>query len=55
MTDREKAQKDQQLAECADMLPGVWWRLFTNMRGEGFSEDQAIKLLCAFIQSLGQR
>lgn len=54
-TDRDKAARDQQFAEFGDAMPAVWWRMFSNMKKDGFNEEQAMRLLCAFIASIGRR
>jgi hypothetical protein len=50
---KEQAKADQDLAGAMDFLPAAWWRLFVNLKREGFSESQAMELLMMFIASMG--
>lgn len=42
---------EQGAAIMADSLPPYWWRLYSNMVREGFSEEQAMRLLATWIVS----
>lgn len=41
---------DQQMASLRDGLPSVWWALYDGCLNKGFSADQSMQLLIAFIQ-----
>ncbi len=40
---------DQSLAYLGDALPGFIQRMFANLRVEGFTEDQALRLCEAYL------
>lgn len=44
-----RAQRRRVTPEVLEALPGWWRRLFTGCLGQGFTEDQALRLVCAFI------
>ena len=48
-----RADLDQSMAMIADTFPPLWRRLYFNMTCEGFTEDQAMRLLIAYISSQG--
>jgi hypothetical protein len=45
----DEANFDQSAAFMGDNFPPLWWRLFTKMIDEGFTPDQALALLRAYI------
>lgn len=45
----ELRRYDQTSALMADLLPPVWRRLFDNLTGLGFTEDQALSLVRTFV------
>ena len=45
MTPQQKAEFDQKLAEHREILPGIWWALYSGSVEKGFSEEQAMDLL----------
>lgn len=50
MTPEEKASFDQSSALIADSFPPLWRRLYTGLIEEGFTKDEALELVKAFIQ-----
>lgn len=42
---------DQTIAEVRDRLPALWWALYIGCIEKGFTADQAMVLLKAFISS----
>ena len=47
----EQAKLDQAMAELNDVLPSLWRSLYDGCRREGFTRDQAMALVIAFICS----
>lgn len=54
MSDKSKELHDleQSCATMAENFPPMWYRLYLNCRKEGFSDDQAFKILITFIMSM---
>ena len=40
---------DQDLAKLRDMLPAVWWAIYSGCIDKGFSKEQALLLVIAYI------
>lgn len=40
---------EQALATLAENCPPMWHRLYINMQSEGFTKDEAFKLLVAYV------
>jgi len=41
---------DQQLANIRDNLPRLWWALYEGCKDTGFTDEQALRIVIAFIQ-----
>lgn len=52
MTDELKKQMEQHLSIVAKVMPKLWWQLYEGCVSEGFSREQAIELLKAYVASL---
>lgn len=50
LDDSKRAQIDQELAEMAEVLPKGWRAIYLGCIAEGFSEEQAMRIIIAFIQ-----
>ncbi len=46
---KKQGELDQALAMVADNWPPVWFRIFTNLKERGFTEDQSMDLLKTYI------
>lgn len=56
MSDEEaknKARTDQNLAQIRDAVPSLWWAIYSGCIQQGFLEEQALRLVIAFIQRPG--
>ncbi|MCK9569130.1 hypothetical protein M0R72_09325 [Candidatus Pacearchaeota archaeon] len=51
LNDKERAELDQAMAACAEMFPRMWRSLYEGLKSEGFTEEQAMRLLIAHILS----
>lgn len=49
---KEMHDYEQACAMLAETQPPMWWRLYGNLQKEGFTKEEAMKLLCAWIQNL---
>lgn len=45
------AKLDQCKAEIGEVLPGMWWVLYQGCMREGFTEQQAMDLVRAYIEA----
>lgn len=48
---KKKAELDQEVAAFNEIMPGMWMGLFRSLKGEGFTEIQALELLKTYITS----
>jgi hypothetical protein len=46
-------QLEQSLAAVAENFPPTWRRMYLNLIAEGFSEEQAMELMRAYVHGLG--
>ena len=46
---KERAKYDQGLAETLEVLPSMWYKLYSGCVREGFTEKQAMVLLMELI------
>jgi hypothetical protein len=46
---KEEQYREQVMAAAADVVPPFHWRLFTNYKTAGFTEEQALRLVLAWI------
>jgi hypothetical protein len=46
----DRAQLDQHLANLRDNLPAFYWALYTGSVDKGFTAEQAMQIVVAFIQ-----
>ena len=53
ITPEEVAAADQALKLMADTAPGVWRGLYVNSVAAGFTEEEALALVAAYIQKPG--
>lgn len=51
MTPNNGPELEQGMAYVADTIPMYWWRMFTNLKDAGFTEAQAMQLLCTYINT----
>lgn len=51
MNPKDKAQLDQSAAALKELMPTMWWAVYSGCVNKGFTPDQAIKLTVAYIQS----
>ncbi len=51
MMDKDRAAADQATAWIGDSLPPLWRRLYANCIVQGFSHEDALGLLMAYILS----
>lgn len=52
VTPEESAKFDQSSAFIADSFPETWWRMFSNLKNKGFSEEQALDILKTYITAI---
>lgn len=51
MDPKDQARFDQVVKGMSDTLPLMCWSLFSSLKEQGFTEDQAIKLVQSWIQA----
>jgi hypothetical protein len=52
MLDPRKAQEmEQARTQIVETLPPLWWGLYKGMRGEGFTDDQAMGVLLEYVRT----
>lgn len=55
--EHEKAKRvsdmDQALATISENFPPMWRRMFENFKTEGFTEEQALRLVCTHVHAVG--
>ena len=49
MTPEKVAALDQAAATLVDYYPTLWWNLFKNLKGKGFTEEQAMIILLKYV------
>lgn len=49
MTPDDVAKFEQGLAMIAENMPPHWRRMFINLKNEGFKDEEAMRLLIAYI------
>lgn len=47
---RQQHQYEQNVPFMCDFYAVIWWRLFEELKGKGFTESQSLDLIKAFIQ-----
>ena len=51
MSPKDFAELDQNKTIVTDYLSSVWWSLFTKLRSEGFTEEQAMRLVLEYVSA----
>jgi hypothetical protein len=55
--DKEKARRTHDLEQSGTFLtrqmPEIWWTMFNNLKGEGFSEEQAFRIVTVHVFGMG--
>jgi len=49
LDDSKRAEMDQNQAALIELLPPLWWGLFSSCMKEGFNELQAMEILVAYV------
>ena len=49
LDDREQAKLDQEIAQAGEMLPTMYWALYSGCVERGFTENQAMAIVLEFI------
>ena len=44
------SKTDQSMAIIADTFPRFWWRMYSNCKAEGFTDEQAFDLVALYIK-----
>lgn len=44
---------EQSSAVISDFFPTLWWRMYQNLKSEGFTEEQAMQIICSYANGLG--
>ena len=48
---KQIAEWSQAVATLAEICPPMWWGLFKGCKEEGFTDDQAMQLVVAFMKT----
>ena len=46
----KEAELDQAKAELAEILPSLWWSMFSSLLKQGFKRDEAMELTKLFVE-----
>lgn len=48
---KKQQELDQSMALMAELMPPLYARMWRNLKAEGFSEEQAFKLLLVYVNA----